>query len=252
MLIDSHDYIIPAILAPFVGSFLGALAERLPKGRDIVSARSQCRSCGHVLQPLELVPIASWIALNGRCRVCRTPIGWYYPAMELGALMVVPWASTQLEGALLWATIGLGWALLALSAMDLRYLVLADAITLPMIAAGLAVSAWLNLDQVWLHGLGAAVGFLIMVAVARIYRAVRGRDGLGLGDAKLMAAAGAWVGVQGLGTVLLYAVGAALAYATLARASGRPIDAATPIPLGAGIALALWIVWLYGPLIWST
>lgn len=249
---ESADYVVPAILAPFIGSFLGALAVRLPEGRDIVTARSECRSCGYKLRPLDLVPLVSWIALGGRCRSCRKPIGWYYPAMEVGALVLVLWAAVHVEGGLLWVTIGLGWTLLALLAMDIRYLLLADAITLPLIAAGLIIGGWLDIQHLWLHVLGAVVGFLMMLVVARLYRALRQRDGLGLGDAKLMAAAGAWVGIQGLGSVLLYAVGLSLIYATLARASGRPIDAATPIPLGAGIALALWLVWLYGPLVWIT
>lgn len=246
------DYVAPAILAPFIGSFLGALAVRLPEGRDIVSARSECPHCGYKLRPLDLVPIVSWLALGGRCRSCRAPIGWYYPAMEVAALVVVLWAALYLEGLLLWVTVCFGWALLALVAMDLRYFLLADAITLPLIAAGFVAGGWLDGQKVWLHVAGAMVGFLMMVAVARIYRAIRQRDGLGLGDAKLMAAAGAWVGIQSLGTVLLYAVGLALLYAMFARAIGRPIDAVTPIPLGAAIALALWVVWLYGPLVWTT
>lgn len=252
VLSEPASYLVPAILAPFVGSFLGALAVRLPEGRDIVTARSACPNCGHKLGPLDLVPIASWIALGGRCRHCRAPIDWYYPAMEVSALLVVLWAAVLLDGFLLWLTVGLGWALLALLAMDMRHLLLADAITLPLIAAGLLVAGWLDMDRLWLHGLGAVTGFLVMVAVAQLYRALRQRDGLGMGDAKLMAAAGAWIGIQGLGTVLLYAVGISLLYVSIARGVGRPVDASTPIPLGAGIALALWVVWLHGPLVWTT
>lgn len=243
------DWLIPMIVAPFIGSFLGVLAVRLPKGEDIVVSRSHCRHCGHGLRPWELVPLASWIALGGRCSQCQASIDWFYPAMEIAALGIAVWASCVMHGALLWVTVAMGWVLLTLAAMDMRSLILADVLTLPLIAVGLVVIAFVDASQVWLHAVGAAAGFALMVGVAFAYRTLRGREGLGLGDAKLMAAAGAWTGLGGVGSVLFYAAASGLVYATVVRMTGKRLDATAEIPLGAGIALGLWLVWLYGPLV---
>ena len=244
-----YDWIIPVVAAPFVGSFLGVLAVRLPEGEDVVAGRSRCRSCGTALTPIELMPVVSWLAQAGKCRTCAAPIGWHYPVIELAALGIAVWAAVTMQGALLWISVALGWTLLALAAMDLRALVLSDYLTLPLIAAGLVVVAWLDLAQVPNHLAAAAVGGLLIVAVAWAYRRIRGRDGLGMGDAKLMAAAGAWVGLEGLGAVMLYGVAATLILVLVKGASGDTVAAETAVPLGAGLAAGLWLVWLYGPIL---
>jgi leader peptidase (prepilin peptidase) / N-methyltransferase len=248
MLPSPYDWIVPVVAGPFVGSFLGALAVRMPLGEDVVASRSRCRSCGATLGPAELIPVVSWLVQSGKCRACGAQIGWYYPVVELAALAVAVWAALTMEGAVLWVTIALGWTLLALVAMDLRALVLSDFLTLPLVAAGLAVTAWLDADAIPNHIAAAALGAFLIVAVAWVYRWMRGRDGLGMGDAKLMAAAGAWVGLEGLGAVMLYGVVATLALVLVKRWAGEPIGAETAVPLGAGLAVGLWFVWLYGPL----
>jgi leader peptidase (prepilin peptidase)/N-methyltransferase len=91
-----------------------------------------------------------------------------------------------------------------------------------------------------------------MVGAAWSYRALRGREGLGFGDAKLMAAAGAWTGLEGVGTVLLYGAVLGLVLVGALRFWGRSIDGETPIPFGAGLAAGLWLTWLYGPLLLGT
>jgi len=244
-----YDWIIPIVAAPFVGSFLAVLAVRLPEGEDVVASRSHCRSCGTALTPFELMPVLSWVAQGGKCRTCAAPIGLHYPIIELAALGIAIWAALTMQGPLLWISVALGWALLALAAMDLRTLMLSDYLTLPLVAAGLIVVAWLNVGQVPNHLAAAAVGGLLIVAVAWAYRQIRGRDGLGMGDAKLMAAAGAWVGLEGLGAVMLYGVGATLILVLLKSASGDKVVAETAVPLGAGLAAGLWLVWHYGPIL---
>jgi leader peptidase (prepilin peptidase)/N-methyltransferase len=245
-----YDWIIALIMAPFIGSFLSVLVVRLPKREDVVTSRSRCRACGKTLSPLELVPIVSWVVQGGKCRSCGAKVDWLYPALELGAALMVLWAmSVGLSGAMLWATCVLGWALLALAVMDLRDMMLADALTLPLIAGGLGVIAVWQPDALIWHLAGAIAGFALMVGIAHAYRAVRGRDGLGFGDAKLMAGAGAWTGLLGLGTVLLYGSLLSLAGVAVARAAGRPIGAETPLPFGAGLAAGFWLTWLYGPLL---
>jgi leader peptidase (prepilin peptidase)/N-methyltransferase len=238
-------------VAPFVGSFLGVLALRLPAGEGVVWDRSVCRSCGHRLGPLDLVPLLSWLWSGGRCRYCRARVGWFYPGIELGALAVAAWAAAVTPaGWLFWASCGLGWTLLALAVIDWRHLVLPDVLTLPLVPAGLAV-AWL-IDPAMLphHLVGAVAGFVSFALVGWIYARLRGRDGLGLGDAKLLAATGAWVSWTGLPSVVLVAGAAGLAGALLAAAGGRGgLRAGRAIPFGPCLALATWFVWLHGPIV---
>jgi leader peptidase (prepilin peptidase)/N-methyltransferase len=140
----------------------------------------------------------------------------------------------------------LGAALIALSLIDLRTMRLPDAITLPLIVAGPAVAfTAAGASLVWHIG-SAAAGFLLLYLVARGYRALRGRDGLGLGDAKLFAAAGAWLGVEGLPAVMLWASGAALGAVLLIAIVHRPLSGSSRIPFGPFIAFGFWLVWLYG------
>ena len=246
-----YDWLIPVAAAPFIGSFVSVLAVRLPAHEDVVSSRSRCRRCGHQLHAHELVPLASWLALHGRCSHCGAAIEWLYPAMELAAIGVAVWAASVVGGGMLWITVLLGWTLLALLAMDVRSLVLADVLTLPLVVAGFAAIAIIDQSQLWAHVAAAFAGFALIVAVAFIYRALRGRDGLGFGDAKLMAAAGAWTGIDGIGSVLLYAAACGLLIAALMRITGREVAATTEIPFGAGIAVGMWFVWLNGPLIFG-
>src|SRR5262245_49760787 len=107
-------WIILAVIAPFIGSFIGVLAMRLPEGRSVIAGRSQCDHCGHVLGARDLVPFASWLWLRGKCRYCDKAISALYPAIELAALAIVVWAATATGGLVLIASCILGWTLLAL------------------------------------------------------------------------------------------------------------------------------------------
>lgn len=133
------------------------------------------------------------------------------------------------------------------SAIDVREHRLPDALTLPLAGLGLAVSA-LSGGQVWWFALSAMLGFVLLAGIAHVYRRVRGRAGLGLGDAKLMAASGAWLGADALPTVLLWAAMSALLCALLAHWRGHTVTGATRLPFGPFLAFATWLVWLYGPL----
>lgn len=243
----SFHHIAALLVAPFIGSFLSVLVVRLPAGEGVVLGRSRCPACGHALGPSDLVPLLSWLWRRGLCRHCGKRISASYPAIELAAVAVVLWAAFVLDGWLYWATCLLGWALLALAAADLRTMLLPDALTLPLLVAGLAVAAALGGDRLPAHLAGAVVGFAVLCAVGILYRWLRGRDGIGLGDAKLLGAAGAWVGWLGLPSVLLVAGATALVAVIVARLAGRPVGAADPVPFGAFLAFGSWWVWLYGP-----
>ncbi|MDB5395016.1 MAG: type 4 prepilin peptidase 1 [Rhodospirillales bacterium] len=243
------DWLAPVILSPFVGSFLGVLIRRLPAGEDVVAGRSHCESCGRALGPVELVPLLNYLILRGKCRHCGGRIGLFHPAIELAALAVAVWAACVDDGARLWADCVLGWTLLALGWIDARHMVLPDVLTLPLILAGLGFALIAEPDRILDHAAGAAVGWLIFWAVARLYRALRRREGLGEGDAKLLAAAGAWVTWSGLGAVMLLAAVTGLLIALAGRLRGGSLAAATAIPFGPPLAFAIWVVWLYAPLI---
>jgi leader peptidase (prepilin peptidase)/N-methyltransferase len=240
------DFPWPVLAAPFVGSFLATLAVRLPEGRGWVGGRSACPACGAALAWHDLVPVASWLVRRGRCRSCAAPIAPLYPLIELAALVAALWAWTLRPGPEAWIDAGLGWTLIALAACDARARVLPDTLVLPLGVAGLAL-AWPGgalLD----HGIGALAGFLAFAAVRWTYHRLRGREGLGLGDVKLMAAIGALVSWQGLPSVVTLAAAGGLVALGLARAQGRPVDRRTEVPFGPFLAFATWLVWLYGPL----
>jgi len=168
-------------------------------------------------------------------------------AAVLGAVAAV-WAWLALPPWLVPVGCLLGWVLVALALIDAREHRLPDALTLPLIPAGLAATWWEvpDTDVLLAHALAAALGYGAFALLAAGYRRLRGRDGLGLGDAKLLAAAGAWVGLAGLPSVVLLAALAGLAV-TLARgwATGAEVRG-VPLAFGPYLALAFWVVWLHG------
>ncbi len=242
------DWWFLVLAGPCVGSFIGLLADRLPAGRPVVRGRSACDHCGGVLGLRDLVPIFGWLARRGRCRRCGQRISPLYPAIEIGAGAIAVWALAVLPGWTAWAGAALGWTLLALALIDVRAMELPDRLTLPLIPAGLAVAWAVGADRLAHHAAGAAAGFLLVVLVGLAYRLARRREGIGFGDAKLMAAAGAWVSWEGLaGVLLLAAVGGLVGALARARLAGAA-SIARPLPFGPYIAGALWLTWLYGPL----
>jgi len=167
--------------------------------------------------------------------------------VTLGALGIAVWSLAVFPGWLAWASAALGWTLLALAEIDRRHLVLPDALVLPLIPAGLAV-IWASVpERLPDAAIGAVLGYASLAALAWIYERLRGREGLGLGDAKLFAAAGAWTTWTGLPSVLLLAGIVGLAFALLTRARGGSLRGEDALPLGTFMAPAIWLVWSFGP-----
>jgi leader peptidase (prepilin peptidase)/N-methyltransferase len=243
------EAVAAAAVAPAIGSFLGVVVQRLPRRDDIVFGRSACAACGGRIAARDLLPLLSWVWLRGRCRRCGAPISPFYPAVELGALAVALSAALVFSGWLLWASCVFGWVLLALALIDGREFLLPDALTLPLVPAGLAVAWFAAPEELLDRLLGAAVGFVVFVAIAAAYRRWRGRDGLGRGDAKLLAGVGAWVGAGGLPSVILLAALLALTVAMARRGFGARLSAADPVAFGPYLAGAGWLVWLHGPVL---
>jgi leader peptidase (prepilin peptidase) / N-methyltransferase len=239
-----------AVLAsPFVGSFLGVVVRRLPEDRPIAWGRSRCEHCGTVLAARDLVPVFSWLAAGGRCRYCHQHLGWFYPGTEIAALLVALLAIIADGGGGTWLDCVFGWWLLTLGWIDLRRWLLPDALTLPLIVLGLILAAVFARDQLVDRALGAALGYLGLRAIALIYSALRRREGLGEGDAKLLAAAGAWVGVSALPQVIFGAAVSALVAVVALRLAGVRLRAHSALPFGPFLALATWLIWLFGPVL---
>ncbi len=225
------------------------LVRRLPRGQAVALDRSRCEACGHVLGARELVPLLSYAVQRGRCRGCGAAIGRFHPLVELAALAValsaVPFAP---DAATLWADCVLGWGLLALALIDLEHMLLPDVLTLPLVVLGLGATALLVPDAVTEHAAGAALGWAGLRLVGLAHRRLRGHEGLGGGDAKLMAVAGAWVGAAALPWVLF--LGSVLGLALLAPPAllrqGRGSWRTVRVPFGPALALGIWVMRLHG------
>ena len=243
--------------APFAGSFVGVLIERLPAAEPVVFGRSRCAHCHTPLAPLDLIPLLSWLVRRGCCGHCGKPIGLFYPAVEIAAVAVVASALVIIpagDGATLLFGLLLGWILLALAWIDVRHYVLPDKLTLPLIAFGLLATSVLASDQIFAHVAGALAGYLTFAVISAIYRRLRGRDGLGGGDAKLFAAAGAWLSWSALPSVLLLASLIGLLSGRLATGTAktacqeRSASVQDKIAFGPALAAAIWLTWLFGPI----
>jgi leader peptidase (prepilin peptidase) / N-methyltransferase len=234
--------------APFVGSFINLVAERWPKGESFVYGRSHCGHCGHVLGWNDLVPVVSWGIARGKCRYCNIRISIRHPVAELSALGVAVWSFALFSGPMSWITVLFGWTLLAVSLVDLRWLWLPDALTLALGLAGLVTGWVLTPADVPGRLIGAAAAYAILTLAAWIYRRYRKREGLGAGDPRLFGAIGAWVGWQGLGTVLLYAGICGLLLVLIRARGAHPVGLTTRLPFGPCLCVGAWLVWLYGPL----
>ena len=177
-----------------VGSFLNVCAYRLPLGESIVHPRSRCTSCGRTLTWLDNIPVLSWTVLGGRCRTCKQPVSWMYPAVEVvTALVFVITYLTYGMTLLSLVRVVFACALIVMFVTDLQHKILPNVITLPGIVIGFVCSVFL--PPGWMSSLiGVAVGGGFLLAIAEAYYRIRGQEGLGMGDVKLLAMIGAFLG----------------------------------------------------------
>ena len=191
---DAFGVVVAALFGAVIGSFLNACIYRLPRGRSIVTPRSSCGACGHELAWFENIPVLSYAWLGGRCRACKAPIARQYVVVELttAVMFAAAWWYYG-PGALLASRLLLGCALIVLFAIDLEHHLLPNAITLPGIAVGFEFS--LVPEPGWADALiGILVGGGVLWGIAEGYYRIRGEEGLGMGDVKMLAMIGAFVG----------------------------------------------------------
>ena len=243
------EWLVASLVAPFVGSFLGLVALRLPEGRAVVVSRSRCPHCGRVLGPVDLIPLVGWLLGRGHCRHCKAALGVFYPAIEIAAIAVALWAASQMSGWLLWASCGFGWALLALAAIDLRNMILPDVLTLPLIPLGLVVAYVAVPERIADHAIGALAGFAALAGIRWAYQRLRHREGLGFGDVKLCAAIGAWLSWVGLPSAILIGALAGTLWVLGTARAAPGLSPTREVPFGAFLALGSWVVWLHGPIL---
>jgi len=262
--------VVAGIVGLCVGSFLNVVIHRLPKMLDrgwraqcaelageappelppynLIRPRSQCPACGHPISVVENIPVFSFIALRGRCSACKAPISPRYVLVELltGALTVAAALRFQALLTVLAACVLL-WTLVALTFIDFETQLLPDDITLPLLWAGLIANAAGVMPGVTLRSavIGAVAGYLFLWTVYWAFKLIRGKEGMGYGDFKLLAALGAWLGWQMLPLIVLMSslVGAAIGI-SLVVFKGR--DHRVPLAFGPFLAIAGAIALFFG------
>jgi leader peptidase (prepilin peptidase)/N-methyltransferase len=256
------------LLGLMVGSFLNVVIHRLPQmmQRDwqdqcaelrgeaplsqeklsLATPRSRCPKCGHMISAWENIPILSWVALRGRCRHCQAPISLRYPLVEAASGLLSAYAAWHFgfapatAGALLFL-----WCMIALTCIDFDTQLLPDDITLPLLWAGLLFNLIGGFSDLQSAVIGAIAGYLSLWSVYWGFKLVTGKEGMGYGDFKLLAAIGAWLGWQMLPLTILLSslVGAVVGISLIIFARrGRDI----PIPFGPYLATAGAIALFWG------
>ena len=263
--------LLAALLGACIGSFLNVVAWRLPRQESVVRPRSHCPQCGTTLRWFENVPVLSWLLLRGRCRHCGSTIAVRYPAVELlcaglfvaaaAAPAVVSAAGSILPGSPAWLVVLAGWLLISLLLpmvlIDLDQLWLPEPLCRWGVVLGLVVSAIAGFSQgdapgrsllLW-HLLAASAGLLGFEATSALAQKLLGKPALGLGDAKMAAMLGAWLGLTGLGLTVILSMFSGALLGVIGLLSGH-LKRGQPFPFGPFLAGAGLAVWCAGNSFW--
>jgi leader peptidase (prepilin peptidase)/N-methyltransferase len=270
------------IFALLIGSFLNVVIYRLPiimyrewyeqceelqkaetpelpdKPFGLVVPRSACPSCGAQISAWQNIPVISYLLLGGRCAGCKTKISIRYPLVELLTAVLAAVCATHFGfGWEALMAIGLTFALLAISVIDYDHQLIPDSIVMPLLWVGLGMSLFhpvTGADTLFVSPvdsiIGAMAGYLSLWSVYQLFKLITGKEGMGYGDFKLLAALGAWLGWQSLHLIILLSavVGAIFGIAMIVL---RGRDRQLPIPFGPYLAMAGWVTMLYGDNIWN-
>jgi leader peptidase (prepilin peptidase)/N-methyltransferase len=221
-------------------------AENEKQKIGLAKPASTCPHCGHAIRPWENIPVISYLVLGGKCSSCKAPISIQYPAIEtITAIMsvVVAWkfgVTLQTAGALLFT-----WILIALTMIDVHKQLLPDNLTLPLLWLGLIFALFNTYTTLQASVIGAIAGYMVLWTIFHLFRLVTGKEGMGFGDFKLLAAMGAWMGWTMLPQIILVSsvVGAVAGSVMLVTGKARSQQ---PIPFGPYLAVAGWVALLWG------
>ncbi|MGU5762081.1 prepilin peptidase [Aeromonas hydrophila] len=232
--------------AEYLGYFNPEIQPQQEERYNLMVPRSACPHCGHAITAMENIPLLSWLWLKGRCRECQAPISARYPLVELlTALLSLIVAATYPPGWGLLAALLLTWVLVALTFIDLDKMLLPDQLTLPLLWGGLLFNLAGGFVPLADAVIGAMAGYLVLWSLYWAFKLLTGKEGMGYGDFKLLAALGAWLGWQALPIVLLLSslVGAFIGIGLILL---RNHHQNKPIPFGPYLAIAGWIALLWG------
>jgi len=258
-------------LGLLVGSFVNVVINRLPKMMEnewryqcavlreeeppqtetynLIVPRSACPHCAHQIKAWENIPVLSWLLLRGRCSACKARISWSYPLVEMLCAGLCWLAAYKFGwGLLVWLVMLYCVTLLALSFIDISTQLLPDNLTLPLLWAGLLANSFGLLVPLQDAVLGAAAGYLILWAVYWIFKLVTGKEGMGYGDFKLLAAIGAWLGWTLLPLVIVFSslLGSIIG---ISLTLSKSLPYGKPIPFGPYLAIAGIVSIFWGPVV---
>lgn len=254
-----------------VGSFLNVVIHRFPKSLEhqwdqeckehlgiecdqnetpappsIVWARSHCPKCNHKIKAWENIPVLSFLFLKGKCSNCKTPISHRYWIIELltailSSMVVYKfgWSLAALAGVVL------TWYLVVIAMIDYDTMLIPDQLSLPLLWFGLFISLWGVFIDSPEAIKGALLGYLSLWSVFHIFKLVTGKEGMGYGDFKLLAAGGAWLGMKSVAVIILLSSLSGAVIGSLAIALSRDKQS-KPIPFGPYLAAGIWLAMMYG------
>lgn len=221
-------------------------SEQEDKPPGIALSRSRCPKCGHGIRPGENIPVLSYIVLRGKCAACKSPISFRYPLVELTTailFVVTIWHfGPNLQGL---SALVLTAFLIALTGIDLDHQLLPDNMTQPLMWAGILLAFWSIHTDLFSSVTGAIAGYLSLWSIYHLFKLLTGKEGMGYGDFKLLAALGAWMGWQVLPLIVLLSslVGAVVGLSLMV--SGK-LQRDKPMPFGPFLAVAGWIALIWG------
>ncbi|MCW3849303.1 prepilin peptidase [Sphingomonas sp. LB-2] len=236
--------VLLGVLGLVFGSFIATIAIRWPAERSILKGRSACDSCGKELAWYELVPVASYAVQLGNCRTCAAPIKPGHVEIELIAAIIGVVAGIVAPGVDGAAGAVFGWLLLALAALDLRAFWMPNELTGALAATGVLTGIASLQPELFERLIGGLAGFFGLLLAASAYRVIRGKDGLGGGDPKMLGGIGLWLGWRMLPWVLLGACVIGLAYVGVMRLRGVKLGDDHKLPFGVYLAVAAFVVWI--------
>jgi len=228
------------------GELLEIEQEELKKPDGIVLSRSHCPKCGHGIKSYENIPLLSYLFLGGKCSACKAGISIRYPLVEfLTALLFVItiWHfGPNLQGL---TALGLTALLIAMAGIDIDHQLLPDNMTVPLMWGGILISFWSIHTDLVSSVAGAIGGYLVLWTIYHLFRLLTGKEGMGYGDFKLLAALGAWMGWQMLPLIVLLSSVVGAVVGLVLMATGK-LQRDKPMPFGPFIAAAGWIALIWG------